>query len=356
MIAAGNDGNGIAGRLMAVWVLTMMMMAGVALVPLPEGVGPVQEAEGATIIVATDGTGDFKSIQEAINNASYGSTVTVMAGTYFENVVIDKTIDLRGQGADSTIINGGNTGTVILVTADDVHISGLGVRKSGVADYPHYNAGIRVSAGHNVSISQVNCSGNLYGMYLSSPYIVQRDCIIDDCTLYRNQRGLQGWRVSDLTIRESSFYHNDDYEMAFLESEDVVLEGNDIESGTGMGVTANDCMYLVITGNTMVNCGLALHQYETQYDQRTHTITDDNLVNGEPILYLKNIDGGTYEGDHGQVILAGCEDVIVRNMNCSGATNGISLLSCHDVTVENCTTSNGGHSGLLLTIKAMVTG
>ncbi|MGB0092041.1 MAG: right-handed parallel beta-helix repeat-containing protein [Solirubrobacteraceae bacterium] len=47
---------------------------------------------------------DFPTVQGAVNAAAPGDVVRVAPGTYVEEVVIDKSIELRGTGADATSI------------------------------------------------------------------------------------------------------------------------------------------------------------------------------------------------------------------------------------------------------------
>jgi parallel beta-helix repeat protein len=86
-----------------------------------------------TWIVDDDGPADFHTIQEAINAASDGDTVYVRAGTYAENVVLNKSLSLIGEDAETTIIDGeyrpGAIGAA--VTAEGVTITGFTLRQSG---------------------------------------------------------------------------------------------------------------------------------------------------------------------------------------------------------------------------------
>jgi len=50
---------------------------------------------------------NYTKIQDAIDDAEDGYTVYIYAGTYYENVVVNKTIDLIGENTDTTIIDGG---------------------------------------------------------------------------------------------------------------------------------------------------------------------------------------------------------------------------------------------------------
>lgn len=65
------------------------------------------ETSGETIIVAQDGNGDYENIQDAIDNADEGDTIRVYGGIYEENVVVDETLSLMGNGSEETTIDGG---------------------------------------------------------------------------------------------------------------------------------------------------------------------------------------------------------------------------------------------------------
>ncbi len=76
---------------------------------------------------------NFTTIQEAIDavNTTDGHTITVDTGTYLENVVINKSISLRGAGYATTIIDGQLLGDVVLITSDWVNLSGFSMINAG---------------------------------------------------------------------------------------------------------------------------------------------------------------------------------------------------------------------------------
>ncbi|MCZ2808761.1 MAG: right-handed parallel beta-helix repeat-containing protein, partial [Candidatus Bathyarchaeota archaeon] len=91
----------------------------------------------------------FVSIQQAINEAENGSTVYVPPGIYYEHVIINKTISLVGENVSTTIIDGGNAGTVVRIVADNVSIRGFTVQNSG---WGWYRNGIYVYRADNCEI------------------------------------------------------------------------------------------------------------------------------------------------------------------------------------------------------------
>src|SRR5262245_46895318 len=68
-------------------------------------------ARAATLTVDTDRAqcprAQFASIQAAVDNARPGDTVKVCAGTYAEQVTVDKPLTLKGDGATVDPLDGG---------------------------------------------------------------------------------------------------------------------------------------------------------------------------------------------------------------------------------------------------------
>lgn len=142
----------------------------------------IQPAKAGTIIVPDH----YPTIQAAIDAANPGDTIFVRAGTYYENIVVDKAIALIGENKETTIINGGGRGITISIHSDWVNIArlyitggsdggsggGIVTRKDGfvishsyitISDcYVGYNQafGILLRGSHN-SISNSKVFGNV---------------------------------------------------------------------------------------------------------------------------------------------------------------------------------------------------
>jgi parallel beta-helix repeat protein len=70
---------------------------------------------------------NYTSIQGAIdaNETLNGQTICVEEGTYFECVVLDKSLSLIGANSSTTIVDANKTGTAITVITNNVNVSGF---------------------------------------------------------------------------------------------------------------------------------------------------------------------------------------------------------------------------------------
>lgn len=106
---------------------------------------------------------DYKSIQDAINNASSGDIICVRLGIYYENIVINKSITLIGENRESTIIDGGRLGNVISIQASNVNISGFTIQNSD----PRTGCGICIERFGNIVISGNNIKNANVGIQIT---------------------------------------------------------------------------------------------------------------------------------------------------------------------------------------------
>jgi len=73
--------------------------------------------DGNTLYVGGNGPNNYTKIQDAINDSNNGDTVYVYddSSPYYENILVDKSINLIGEDRDTTIIDGYNNGVVIKI-------------------------------------------------------------------------------------------------------------------------------------------------------------------------------------------------------------------------------------------------
>ncbi len=115
------------------------------------------------ITVNWDGTGDYLTIQDAIDAAVYGDTVQVFAGRYVENITLKNGVAVVGEGADKCIIDGSNRLSVVSSTHCDQNtlISGFKI----------------VKGWGTINQNGANLGGGIRNLDYSSPTII--DCIFE---------------------------------------------------------------------------------------------------------------------------------------------------------------------------------
>ena len=84
-------------------------------------------ASSSVLYVYPNGDSNFTSIQDAIENAVEGDTVFVYSGYYYENVIVDKSINIVGEDELNTTIDGSNY-DVLYINTDNVMISGFTIK------------------------------------------------------------------------------------------------------------------------------------------------------------------------------------------------------------------------------------
>ncbi len=120
-----------------------------------------------TLYVGGSGPGNYTKIQDAIDNASDGDTVFVYddSSPYYENLEVDKSITLKGENKETTVINGSDSEIVVNISVDGVILSGFMVQNFE-NNLSAESSLISIQSKYNV-ISENIISGNTsYGIYL----------------------------------------------------------------------------------------------------------------------------------------------------------------------------------------------
>ena len=113
-----------------------------------------------------------------------------------------------------------------------------------------------------------------------------------------------------------------------------------IFSGVAVGVSLESCTGIVLMGNTMSDCGVMLTGEQVEH-WNTHTMDGTNLINGKPLLYLKDGNGTEIPENPAQIILANCTNVSIDGKHLGSASVGIALgFSSHNQISGNVALSN----------------
>jgi parallel beta-helix repeat protein len=208
---------------------------------------PEARAPDNILHVDQAGTGDFLTIQSAINESATHDTIYVHNGVYYENINIDKSIVLKGESTTETIIDGSQKQSVITISSDNVSVTGLTIRHSG----QHTDAGIKVNTSNLVSIMDCNLHSNYYGIWLFH----SSDNTVSYCDIHDNNYGLLIHSVS--TSNTVTYCHINDNAYAGISiccsSTHNTIQNCDFTSNTQFGIDVSVAANTIYLNNFIDN-------------------------------------------------------------------------------------------------------
>jgi parallel beta-helix repeat protein len=251
------------------------------------------EANAAKVVPS-----DFSTIQQAINAADPGDIIFVKAGTYYENVVVNKSITLVGENKTTTIIDGNYIGNVILITAQNVTITGFTIRNSGSGSIA---AGIKVEASYAViqnniikntsngirvyNVGNAKVEGNVIyncsyaGVMLH--WVISETNVIYNEISYCSKYGMDLDGVKNIEVAYNNVSHCSNASVylssAEGETENVTIRYNILENskhGIDLTTRTHDSGRAHVEGNTIRYNDVGF--YQTWFD--TTAKADENLI------------------------------------------------------------------------------
>ncbi|UCD26647.1 MAG: right-handed parallel beta-helix repeat-containing protein [Candidatus Bathyarchaeota archaeon] len=147
---------------------------------------------------------NYDTIQAAIDapETLNGHTIFVEAETYYEHVIIDKSISLIGEDRETTIINGSEIITPIVhITANNVTVRTFTIQDSGRI-YGLEGGGIYITNSNRNNIIDNTIKNTQYGINLRNS---TNNTIIDN-TMIENDVGIQF--LDDYSNNSVVFYNN----------------------------------------------------------------------------------------------------------------------------------------------------
>lgn len=193
----------------------------------------------------------FNTITEGIDAVAPGKSVLVSAGTYNEQLIINKEITLQGAGKESTLISGFEySGNLITITADDVTISGFNIDGKSATDMGIYSD----------SSSSIEILENIIQSHQDSGIFYQR--ISDDYPsgiyVYNNEiyfNSQNGIKVigAGSGIIESNIIRKNTNGIQANNSASLEVKQNNINGNSSVGILCRGNSSLLIWGNEITN-------------------------------------------------------------------------------------------------------
>jgi parallel beta-helix repeat protein len=191
----------------------------------------------------------YSSIQEAINNANEGDSLHISSGTYFENIVINKSVSIFGENKDTTAIDGGRVGSVVEVTSNNVVFNGFSVKNSSLETGTSH-AGIKISGANGCSIADNFVMENRFGIFAFSQGTGIQDNVVID-----NNQGVVLYSSFSMTIEKNNVSRNT-VGISLAYCHDNIVLGNDVKNSSAGGhgiIISSDSFNNSVVSNEIFN-------------------------------------------------------------------------------------------------------
>jgi parallel beta-helix repeat protein len=208
---------------------------------------PLKNVRAVTWYVGSGLGNDSVTIQGGIDLSFDGDTVFVYNGTYNENVVVNKIINLIGEDKDNTTIDGGEIGDVVKITVNWVNLTRFTVTGGGPS---FFDSGIELSNNNNCRINDTNVifnQGN--GIFF---FYSLNNTIIDNCITSNNFGVVSSFSSSNNVITNNIILNNV-RGIRIDSSSNITIINNNITSNDVLGISLDHSSNITIMNNSIAN-------------------------------------------------------------------------------------------------------
>jgi parallel beta-helix repeat protein len=254
---------------------------------------------------------DYAAIQEAIDapETESGHTISVDAGTYYENVVVNKAVSLIGEDKDATVIGGNQVGTVVTMESNNVEISGFTLMDSGAEwEGSWWDSAILLNCCSNTLIQNNNIINNWCGIWLQGS---TSNTIAQNYITENYMRGIVLVHSTNNTIVENDATNNGE--------------------GVYIGYSSNNNL----TNNVMIGNQYNFGVFGETLDHFIQDVDTSNIVDGRPIYYWIDHVNERVPVNAGYVALVNSVNITVEDVTLTNNIQGVLIACSRKLEIRN---------------------
>jgi parallel beta-helix repeat protein len=219
----------------------------------------------------------YKYIQDAVDEAVVGDVIEAYSSTFYENVVVDKTLTIRNATGETPILDGGDNGHgFYLEGIDNATISGFTIQNCNhpTPDYYTWYSGIHIMG---VGSTEVHADNNTI-----------EDNTIINCNVGVYTRGWgPGGRIKDNNILNNNISYTSRAGIFVAYSDYTTIDGNTVQYNSNYnlafaGILAISSQYSTVSNNYVMN-----NESQGIYIQTPDTTISGNEVHDNDSVGLR---------------------------------------------------------------------
>ncbi len=266
-----------------------------------EGYSPMEKIEQTVLVITI--------ILSCFIGFISTTSITVEAYTIHEPILIDGDADFAVQAASEGWPGNGSAGNPYIIEGYDINASSA---------YGTYGIEIRSTTAYFV-LKDLKIEYAYQGIHL---YNVS-NAKIENCTLRSNGFGIYIESSNNNNIVDTNISNNGDGIYIVSSSGNDII-GNTVALNYYRGIQLSHSSGNNLTDNLMIGNGIVILGDLLEH-WNTHDIDTSNMVNGKPIIYMKNRTGSMIIPDAGQIILSNCTGVKIEDQEISNVSVGIEV-------------------------------
>lgn len=250
-------------------------------------------------ILYVDGKGidNYDSIQEAINNAKSGDIIEISPGLYKGNIVIDKSLIIKGVNKDTTIITGEGSGNIVEIIANNVILQNLTIKNSTYdsPDVDQTMTGVSIKSDSSTITDCIVMNCNV-GMILKN----STDHMIKNSIVTNNNGGIDLFNVTNSKVMYSEISNNKLlWGLSIRKNQQIIVSTCNISSNNvGIGISQssdNTINHNIIKGNSGI--GVYIVRDAEGICCKNNIIIENNFIDNQGLNTRDDCDDNLWDNE-----------------------------------------------------------